>query len=82
MRLGALYHRFWLEEAKRAAEAEQAKKSAVAQAEAARRAELAAAPDDWMVQAKLAQSLLETNGSRIIPAPARLEEGRRLAEAA
>jgi hypothetical protein len=46
------------------------------------RAELAAAPDDWMVQAKLAQSLLETNGSRIVPAPARLKEGRRLAEAA
>ena len=50
--------------------------------EVAYRAELAAEPDAWRVQAKLAQSLLESNASRIIPLPARLEEGRQLAEKA
>ena len=46
------------------------------------RQELLAEPTSWKVQAKLAMSLLETNGSRFIPRPERLEEGRTLAEAA
>ena len=33
------------------------------------RQELAADPNSWKVQAKLAMSLLETNGSRFIPRP-------------
>ena len=49
------------------------------------RQELAAEPEgasSWKVKAKLAMSLLETNGSRIIPLPERFEEGRKLAEQA
>ena len=46
------------------------------------REELDADPGSWKLQAKLAISLLETNGSRIIPQPDRLQEGRQLAEAA
>lgn len=52
------------------------------QREAEYRTELAAEPDSWQVQAKLAISLLETNGSRVQPRPERLAEGRAFAEAA
>ena len=46
------------------------------------REELAAEPDSWKIKAKLAMSLLETNASRNIARPERLEEGRKLAEEA
>lgn len=46
------------------------------------RKELAAEPDSPRLQARLALSLLETNGSRIILSPERLDEGRELVQAA
>ena len=46
------------------------------------RRELSEKPTSGRLQAKLAQSLLETNGSRFVARPERLDEGRSLVEKA
>lgn len=46
------------------------------------RKELADAPESGRVIAKLAQSLLETNGSQFVPTAERLDEGRALVQRA